>query len=199
MFFWAPNLSWRVTPSFDAAADAALMAYHPHVRNSLTPTAFAHAQTLLPMAWTGLPAPFDVCVRFGEFEMGDVERYLQRLGGWCLTIAFYHGRLNGLSPEERANVTKTIGDAQVVPAERTGWSSSEEEVGGFSVITIKGRRVRAPSSDFAFVSKSPPANADLFSPGCIRDIAGCDWHRSVPPPPTGSIECEARPCRATRR
>lgn len=44
------GLSWRHPQAFDAAADAALMSYHPHVRNSLTPTAFASATTLLPMA-----------------------------------------------------------------------------------------------------------------------------------------------------
>lgn len=187
------NLSWRVTPSFDAAADAALMSYHPHVRNSLTPTAFAHAATLLPVGWTGLAAPYDICIRFGEFDTDAVEQYLRTLAGWCLQIVFYHGRLHGLPDDTRANVTATIADAQVVPPQRTGWSSAATEVGGFSVITISGRRARAPSGDFAFVNKTPPAAADLYAPACIRDLAGCNWHRGVPPAPPGSVE--TRPSR----
>ena len=60
--------------AFDAEADAALMHYHPHVRNSLAPTAFARATTLLPMRWVGRPPPYELCVRLGELDVDEVRR-----------------------------------------------------------------------------------------------------------------------------
>ena len=193
------GLSWRVTPSFDAEADAALMTYHPHARNSLTPTAFAHASTLLPMAWVGRPPPFDVCIRFGEYDAAEVDTYLRRLASWCLQIAFHRApRLDYRLDSERHGALKAmVASSQAALTDDGGQlGTSEADVSGFSVFSALGRASSrsAVGGSFAFVNKTPAAAVELFSAGCIRDMAGCDWHKGVPlPTAPGNIEC--RRCR----
>ena len=55
-----------------------------------------------------------------------------------------------------------------------------EQAGAF--VVIRSSHMRSPSAGgqgFAFVNKTPPAAKELYSPGCIQDMAGCNWHRGV--------------------
>ena len=176
------NLSWRSPEAFDAAADAALMTYHPHVRNSLTPTAFAKAATLLPVSWVGLPPPFDVCLRFGDYSTKELLSDVRALGGWCRTFA-YHGRVAA----HASDIAGALEDALATTGART---HPTEQAGPFvvirsshmrsSVVAAGGGLSTRGAPAFAFVNKTPPAAKELYSPGCIQDMAGCDWHRGVP-------------------
>jgi hypothetical protein len=166
------SLSWRSPDAFDAAADAALMTFHPHVRNSLTPTAFARAQTLLPVAWVGVPPPFDCCLRFGEYSTDELLADVRTLGGWCRTLA-YHGRV----ASHAVDIAAALDGALAATGART---QPPEQAGAF--VVIRSSHMRSPSAGgqgFAFVNKTPPAAKELYSPGCIQDMAGCNWHRGV--------------------
>lgn len=170
------GLSWRHPLSFDAEADAALMSYHPHVRNSLTPTAFAHATTLMPVGWVGTPPPFDVCFRMGAFDAAAVRNDTRALGGYCSLFAYYQGDADG------AAASHSHGHA---------WRpATVSRVGPYALLS--GLRPAADSAAaFAFVNKTPPAPLSYYEPHCIRDMAGCDWHREVRlrTPAEGGVEC----------
>lgn len=165
------SLSWRHSFSFDASADAALMSYHPHVRNSLTPTAFARAATLLPVAFRGHPQPFDVCVRFGEYGFDAVLRDAQLLAADCITFAYREEReehlqaavstTSGLSfAAERANISSTVLAIQHMPLPA---ALSFSRIGGFGLLSLNGRQ-RAASEDFEYVNKTPPSAEELYAP-----------------------------------
>ena len=171
------NLSWRAPTVFDAAADAALMSYHPHVRNSLTPTTFAPATTLMPVRWVGTPPPFDVCVRFGEYDRAAILEDVRMVGGACKSFSYF-GRLDDDYDEVRA----------AVAAAEKAWCATcfsahphvhdtPLQVGGF--VVRSSSHLRATGEDFAFVNKTPPAAPELYAAHCIEDMAGCDWHRGV--------------------
>ena len=144
------------------------MTYHPHVRNSLTPTAFAKAATLLPVAWTGLPPPFDVCLRFGDYLAAELLADVHALGGWCRTLA-YHGRVAA----HAADVAATLEGALTATGART---HPPEQAGAF--VVIRSSHMRSGAA-FAFVNKTPPAAQELYAPACIQDMAGCGWHKGV--------------------
>lgn len=165
------NLSWRSPAAFDVAADAALMAFHPHVRNSLTPTAFANATTLLPVAWVGLPPPFDVCLRLGDYAVAELLDDVRALGGWCRTLA-YHGRVAA----HAADIAAALEGALASTGAR---AHAPEQAGAFVVIRSSHMRSAAAGQSFAFVNKTPPAAKELYAAACIQDMAGCDWHRGV--------------------
>ena len=171
------GLSWRSSAFFESAADAALMSFHPHARNSLWPTASALASKLLPMSWVGSPPAFDICWRMAQLSLDGLAKDLAMLDGWCRTFV-YHGNSSALQ-------TGTVVRAA---ATRPGLGGPHHslrdtvEIGGFTVVrrgaAFAGLR---PSGEqqFAFVNKTPPAAPMLFSAACIEDMANCDWHKGA--------------------
>ena len=177
------HLSWRAPEAFDAAADAALMSYHPHVRNSLTPTAFAKAATLMPVSWVGLPPPFDICFRMGMYHIHAVVHDVHMLGGWCRLLA-YHGD----AQRDASQIQEALAAAHHLAGGRL---HRIRQVGRFVLVSSTHMReasreanisVPLPLSNavpFQFVNKTPPAAPELYQPYCIQDMAGCNWHRGV--------------------
>ena len=173
------SLSWRSETVFDPEADAALMEYYPHVRNSLTPTAFAYATTLLPLAWRGLPPPYDLCFRMGGLDSPEADATapaggnasaplladVERLASWCRVLAYYDpgGRHSGLADKLLTGARKGHRRAP----------TTFTRVGPFTVHTTTFGR---PSEPFEFVNKTPPARAEMFTPACLRDMAACNGH-----------------------
>eukprot|EP00322_Chrysochromulina_rotalis_P028175 CAMPEP_0115832782 /NCGR_PEP_ID=MMETSP0287-20121206/2836_1 /TAXON_ID=412157 /ORGANISM="Chrysochromulina rotalis, Strain UIO044" /LENGTH=340 /DNA_ID=CAMNT_0003286179 /DNA_START=53 /DNA_END=1075 /DNA_ORIENTATION=+ len=183
------SLSWRAPEAFDAAADAALMTYHPHVRNSLSPTTFAKAATLMPVSWVGLPPPFDICMRLGMYDRQAVLDDIALLGGWCREFA-YHGE----AQVDAAEIAHALSAAH---SRAGGHSHSAQQSGAFVVLSsshlraasheelaqISARSAIMPLANlvpFQFVNKTPPAAPELYEPFCIQDFAGCNFHRGVP-------------------
>ena len=186
------GLSWRVPEAFDAPADAALMTYHPHVRNSLGPTAYAKASILLPVSWVGLPPPFDVCVRLGDYGREAVLTDLAMLGGWCREFV-YHGAeetdareieaalatAHGRSGGRLAHPAKQVGAFVVISSNHLR-EASHESLGDSGNSTHAALTPLSNMVPFSFVNKTPPAASELYTPYCMQDMAGCNWHRGVP-------------------
>lgn len=174
------NLSWRSPTVFDAAADAALMTYHPHVRNSLTPTTFAKATTLLPVSWTGTPPPFDICMRMGEYSREAMLDDIRLVGGACRTFAF----TASAASQDAAALEGAFSAAAKTWCESCFSAHPQRHDGGLrqvgSFVVRESSHLRASGESFEFVNKTPPSAASLYAPACIQDMAGCDWHRGVP-------------------
>lgn len=166
------NISWRVNKAFDGEADAALMTYHPHVRNSLTPTAFAPARTLLPVAWRGRPPPFDVCFRMGDFDAEATAGDIQVLGGWCRTFVYHGSRAELLY----GNLSRVVSAAKGSGAYHLH-TRNTIEAGSFTI--VHSAPPRDPVEDFVFVNKTPPARPEFYRPACIEDMAPCNWHKEA--------------------
>ena len=176
------GLSWRGSSSFDAAADAALMLFHPNARNSLWPTASAPAAKLLPVSWVGRPPPFDVCWRMGGAATNDENSLaddLSSLAGWCRTFVF-HGDATMLRAE---NVSRVLSAARTEPGSVRLHPHCAVQIGGFAVVgsvTDNAPDDKGHASvPFGFVNKTPPAEPMYYSAACIEDMAPCNWHRDV--------------------
>ncbi len=168
------NLSWRANEAFDATADAALMEYHPHVRNSLGPTAYAKAALLLPVSWVGLPPPFDLCFRMGEYDRVAVLEDIRALGGHCRELIY-----RGAASTDAGEVAAALASAHALAGASMA-HGSVRQVGAFVVLSSTHLREATTHGDFHFVNKTPPAALDLYAPFCMQDMAGCNWHKGVP-------------------
>ena len=152
------------------------------VRNSLTPTAFASAATLLPVSWLGSPPPYDICLRFGEYGLDPLLEDIATLAGWCRSFVYKGSLVDDVDAITTAwSAAHAAAHTTPSPAAHAVAPHSHRAAVGAFVVMSSGHIRPAGAPEFVFVNKTPPSAPELYSPHCMQDMAGCDWHKGVPP------------------